>query len=116
MASVIIRVALLTVTTTCIAGLVAWVSGQWSTKGFTYNEIMLGAFLLAFAWLATLQPKTQLAINNYWFPRSRWFASPEGRPPHDFKELVRAYSAVLPWAISVLLTVGIGTGICKIYG
>ena len=113
---VITRVALLTVITTFIAALISFLSGQWSMKGFTYNEIMSGGFLLAFGWLARLKPKTQLAIYTYWLPRSAGFASSEARPPHDFNELIRAYSWVVIYAISGLLTIGTGIGICMIYG
>lgn len=87
---VIKRVALLTVITTFLAVLFSLVSGQWSTKGFTYNEIMLGGFLLAFGLLTGLKPKTQFAISG---PIQGWRSTP--------------YSG--------LLTIGIGIGICMMY-
>ena len=116
MPRIIKRIILLFIGATLIGLLICYTTGRWSVRGFTEIQFGLGGILCALSCLEGYSQETQLKWFTFSLRRSAGFAPSGERPPNSMKEMLWADSEVLPYLISGLLTIGLGLGICAIFG
>lgn len=116
MPGVIGRIALLFIGATLVGLLICHATGRWSVRGFREIQCGLGSILCALGCLEGYSQRTQLKWFTYSLQRSAGFTPLGERPPHSVRAMLRADSAVLPYLISGLLTIGTGLGILAMFG
>jgi len=110
------RVALLTGVTTLIGVLICALFGQWSPRRFSNIQFILGGLLMFVGFLDVMNTKYRIANYTFQLSRSAGQASLEQRTLNDFQELHKSYSGLVIFAVSGLLTMGIGAGMYQVIG